>query len=304
MRERIREVLFEFLARGYRHPEEIDTYLDTLPTCRLEGYGGDTMCVEVATARQRVIIDGGSGLRPLGYELTGGECGCGKGELHLLLTHFHWDHLIGLPFFVPLFVPGNTVHVYAVQPELPQVFATLFQPPFFPLSLDRVAAKIVYHRLTPRTPFAIGDLTITPYRLDHPDPCWGFRFEADGKAYAHCVDSEITRVSRHDLGSDLPLYQNVDLMAADAQYTLLESMEKVNWGHGSAPVGLEIAMREGIKRVMFVHHDPAASDSKVAAAEDETRRLYEKYCQMSHHPPTTLHPVEWWFANDGTCVEV
>jgi len=90
----------------------------------------------------------------------------------------------------------------------------------------------------------------------------GYRIENGGKVFSHCVDTECTRVSREELGEDLPLYQNVDLMLFDAQYTLMESIERVNWGHAAASLGLDIAMREGVKRVLFMHHDPASTDEK------------------------------------------
>lgn len=300
LESRIKDILYSFFAAGYQHATDIDQYLSSLPTHQFGGYGGETLCIEVLTAQQRLIIDAGSGLRSLGYELIKGPCGQGMAELHIFFTHFHWDHLAGLPFFVPLFIPGNVIHVYAVQPDLPDVFCTLFKKPYFPVSLDRIDATIKYHQLEPRQPYHFNDITVTPYQLDHPDPCWGYRIEADNKVLAYCVDNEIQRVSRRDLGPDLPLYQDVDLMIMDAQYTLLESTEKVNWGHGAAPDGLEIAMREGIKRVLFVHHDPAASDEKIAAAEAEARGYYEKQLKMYCTTTPKLQTVEWAFARDGT----
>lgn len=297
--QRIKDVLQGFFAAGYQTADDIDPYLASLPDCQFGGYGGETSCAEVRSPNQQIIIDGGSGLRSLGYELVKGACGLGDGELHLLFTHFHWDHLSGLPFFVPFFIPGNIVHVYAVQPDLPDMFRTVFQKPYFPVSLEKLDARIEYHQLQPRQPLQLNDMTVTPYQMDHPDPCWGFRIESAGKVVAYCVDNEVQRISRSELGSDLPLYQGVDLLVADAQYTLLEATERVNWGHGAAPDVLEIAMREGIKQIMFVHHDPAASDAKIAAAEAQARGFYEKQLRMNPCSQMRLHEVDWRFARDG-----
>lgn len=281
---------------GSNDPED---FLSERPRHRFGGYGGNTPCIEIKSGNQQLIIDAGSGIRPLGYELLNGPCGQGNGEIHLLFTHFHWDHLIGLPFFTPIFIPGNVIHVYSVQPELKSVFQTLFRKPYFPVDLERLGARIEYHTLEPRKPRVFGDFKVTPYQLDHPDPCWGFKVEKGGKVFSHCVDTECTRVMREELGQDLPLYQGVDLMLFDAQYTIMESIEKVNWGHAAASLGLDIAMREGIKQVIFMHHDPASSNDKIAAAESQARRYYEAQMKNAKERNLPLHEVTWKFGFEG-----
>ena len=301
---RLRFVLGEFLGRGLSAKSEIDTFLKSLPDHLRRGFGGNTACIEVLTDKTQVIIDGGSGLRRLGEKLIGGPCGSGRGEVHIFFTHFHWDHLIGLPFFIPIFIPGNQIHFHAVQPDLETVIRTVFSKPFFPVPFEQLQAKITFHRLQPRAPLQHGDLLLTPYQLDHPDPCWGYRFEHGGKVFSYCVDTEATRVSAKDLGPDLPLYQNVDLMLFDAQYTLLEAAEKINWGHAAAPIGLDIALREGIKKILFAHHDPAASDEKIADAEQQTREYHSAYLDSARASNKSLPHVEWSFATEGMLVTV
>ncbi len=300
----IRSVLRDFFEKGNKKTTEVEDFLSKLPRHQFGGYGGNTPCLEVKTDSTRIIVDGGSGIRTLGYELLSGACGKGTGEVHLLFTHFHWDHLIGLPFFTPIFIPGNKIHVYAVQPDLPDVFKTIFRKPYFPVPLEALGSKIIYHQLKPREKFEIGDVDIVPYQLDHPDPCWGFRFVSRGRTFAHCVDTECTRVTREELGVDLPLYQGVDLMVFDAQYSLMETIEKMNWGHAAASLGIDIAMREGVRRVLFMHHDPASSAEKIAAAEAHARRYYDaqlKAAKRSNHP---THEVDWSFAHEGLETEV
>lgn len=304
LRAKIEQVLELALDAGVNTPKEIQRYLAGLPPHQVGGFGGNTPCVEVASGKSVAIIDAGSGIRSLGYQLLNGPCGQGSGEAHLFFTHFHWDHLMGLPFFTPFFIPGNQVHVYAVQPELPEVFKTVFKKPYFPLNIDQLAAKIHYHKLEPRKPLVLGDLTITPYQLDHPDPCWGYKIQGGGRTYSHCVDTECTRVSQGDLGADLPLYQNSDLMVFDSQYTLMETIEKINWGHAAASLGLDLAMREGIKRVVFMHFDPAASDEKIAQAELQARRYYDSQLKNARKKGIPLHEVEWEFAREGMVIEV
>ncbi|NDG85187.1 MAG: MBL fold metallo-hydrolase [Proteobacteria bacterium] len=298
METRAEEILHQFsLAGGKR--ESIKPFLSGLPRELFGGYGGNTSCVEVVTDKQRLIIDAGSGIRLLGYDLLKGPCGKGQGEVDLLFTHFHWDHLAGLPFFVPVFIKGNTIRAHAVQPEIHEVFKTVFRKPYFPVPLEALGATIQTKQMAPRVPMVFGDITVTPYELDHPDPCWGFRIEHEGKVFSYCVDTEATRNSRQELGPDLPLYQGVDLMIFDSQYTLSEVLEKVDWGHSSATIGMDIAMREGIKKIIFVHHDPAASDHKVAMAQGEAQRYYQSQLKQRKGAGHPLYEVEWEFGYEG-----
>ncbi|MCB0386595.1 MAG: MBL fold metallo-hydrolase, partial [Bdellovibrionales bacterium] len=159
-------------------------------------------------------------------------------------------------------------------------------------------------KLEPRQARSFGDLKITPYQLDHPDPCWGFRCESGGKVFSHCVDTEGTRVSQKDLDKDLPLYQNADLVIYDAQYSFLEAAEKIDWGHASGPIGIDIAMREKIKQILFIHHDPSASDEKVQRAEDQTRAYYDSCVRMAKDQGLEVHEFDWCFAAEGMVVEL
>ncbi len=296
---RFRGLLHEFVARGYREVADVDRFIQSLPPQRIGGYGGNTMCVEVSSDTQQLIVDAGSGIRPLGYELLRGLCGRGMGSVHILMTHFHWDHLIGLPFFTPIFIPGNTIHLYAVETNLEEVIRTVFHKPNFPVPFERLGAKLEFHRLAPRQPTTIGDIVVTPYQLDHPDPCWGFRFEHGGKVLSHCADTECKRATREQLGLDLPLYQGVDLMIFDAQYSIHELVEKVDWGHAAAMIGLDLAMHEGIKRIAFIHHEPASSDERIAEVEAHTRQYYDWQIQTSREKHLGLHEVDFCFAREG-----
>jgi phosphoribosyl 1,2-cyclic phosphodiesterase len=305
--DRCKQLLQGFFDAGFTSAKQIDRYLDSVTRHRLGGYGGNTPCFEGISEKQRFIIDGGTGIRQLGYELLQGPCGKGNGEVHLFFTHFHWDHLIGLPFFTPLFIPGNKIHVYAVQPDLPEVFRSVFRKPYFPVPLEQLGATIEYHRLAPREPFKLGDVTLTPYELDHPDPCWGYKIEQGGKALAYCVDTEGARASREKLAADLPLYQGVEVMIFDAQYTLTETLEKINWGHAAASIGLDIAFRENIPRVIFMHHDPASNDEKIAMAEAEARRYYKSQLKVMERlagKDARVPGVQWSFAYEGMEFEV
>lgn len=294
----------QFFKQGHKDPSEIKAFIKKQSIARIGGFGTATTCVEVQSPKTQIIIDGGSGIRNLSEEMVRGPAGKGQAEIHIFLTHFHWDHLIGLPFFAPHFIKGNKIHYYAVQDRLDEMVKAVFRKPWFPVPFEALGATIQFHQLPPRKPVQIGDMTVTAYQLDHPDPCWGFRVENGGKVYSHCVDTEGTRTTREALGADLPLYQNADLMYFDAQYTLPELAEKANWGHSAAQIGLEIAQREGIKNVLFAHHDPGASTEQIFEIQAKIREFYDarmKESVLSHHP---LPDVHWEYAFEGMVVEI
>ncbi len=303
MRWRVQEVLtqFERLREG-NVAVNADTFLDTLPNHLLGGYGGNTSCAEVNCGSTRLLIDAGSGLR--GFSELMMQTEATTNEYHLYFTHFHWDHLIGLPFFVPLYMKGKTIHIYAVHEDLEDILKTLFKKPTFPVPYEVVRSQIKIHPLQPRQKFKIGDLELTPYQLDHPDPSWGVRVEGDGKALAWAVDSECTRTSREELGEDLKLYQDADLLVFDAQYSFSEALEKINWGHSSAPIGIDLALRENVKLALFAHHDPSATDENIFQAEEHTRHYYHELVKARKRAGLSVPDLKWRFAREGEIIQL
>jgi phosphoribosyl 1,2-cyclic phosphodiesterase len=300
----IEGLLRGFFNAGLRDSSQVTKYIESLGTAHLGGYGAATTAVEVRSHKNTIIIDGGSGIRSLSEQIMSGKAGSSRGPFHIFMTHFHWDHVIGLPFFVPHFMPGVQVHYYAVQENLENLIRGVFAKPYFPVPFESLAAKIQFHILDPRKPMQLDDMTITPYKLDHPDPCWGYRVECGKKVYAHCVDTEGTRMSREELGEDLPLYQGVDLMYYDAQYTFPELAEKANWGHSASQVGLDIAFREGIKQVLFAHHDPGASIQQVQELKRQTMEYYDWRLSTAKENDEPMNAVNWDFAYEGLTIKL
>lgn len=263
-------------------------------------FGGHTPCTEVAYGDQQFVIDMGTGLREFGTKHLGK-----RKEFVFFLTHLHWDHLIGLNFFVPIFVPGHKLIIHYVHKTAPESIRNLFNGINFPVKWDQLGAQIEFREVRLYEWLNLGDVRVSPFALDHPGGSFGWRFEAGGRSCVIGFDGEYSRVSREDLGRDLPYYQNLDLLVFDAQYELEELINKHDWGHSSASIGIDIALREGIKKLVFIHHDPWASDERLRAALvnakkylDASVRRYAKQGWVATHVPELLS------AYDGLKVRV
>jgi len=239
--------------------------------------GGNTPSVEIVTpgGDQAIVLDAGSGIRALGLDLQ--RRAPAVASIHLFLSHFHWDHVQGLPYFAPLFEPGRSIRFYTTHhPEtLQSVLATQMAAPFYPFPLEAVSSQPEFCLLEPqgvtlgRPPHVV---TVTPFPLNHPQGCSGFRVVSDGRVIVYATDFE-----RGDPRLDAVLDEQcagADLLIADAQYTDAELEAHRGWGHSTWRQAAELARRAGVRRLILFHHDPARTDAEVAAIEREAREVF------------------------------
>jgi len=243
--------------------DAVARWVDALPL-RIRGHvGGNTPCVEMRTAAGDIfIIDFGSGIRALGNELVRNDFGKGRGHAHLFLSHFHWDHIQGWPFFKPAYIPGNRFDIYTrhenIQPRLRQQQ----EAPFFPsASWDDMRADFSYYEID-EEPLVLcdGRVRVTSIELDHPSRAFAYRFEADGKVFVYASDATYEDLDDVALRPYVEFYRDADVLIFDAQFTLSESREKRSWGHSSAIIGVELACLANVKNLVLFHHDPGADD--------------------------------------------
>lgn len=254
----------------------------SIPTPELGclGVGGNTSCVEVRAADgTTLVLDTGTGARALGVALTA-EAGGRPVHAHVLFSHFHWDHLQGLPFFAPLYTPGNHVHFYAAgtppggvpDGRLGALLQGQMCPPYFPVPFHEVGAATTATTLPEGEPFAIGGLTVRPFPLYHPQGAHGFRIEFDGAAVVYATDYE------HGLPSfDAGLRdvaRGADLLISDAQFTPDEYALRRGWGHTTYAEAASVAEAAGVDRLVLFHHDPAHDDETMARIQTSARALF------------------------------
>lgn len=222
-------------------------------------YGGHTACTQVGHADALACIDMGTGLQRYGADLASNA----PKEHHIFMTHMHWDHIIGLPFFKPIYTSGQKVKIHHVHKNAPKFIKILFNGVNFPLKWDAVADQIEFCQLKLYRPVQVGEMEFTPFALDHPGGSFGYRVDAGGKSLAIAVDGEFQRHSPDELGADLKFYQDLDLILFDAQYEKEELAKRYDWGHSSPDKGVDLALREGIKHLLLTHHDPEADQEKL-----------------------------------------
>ncbi len=227
-------------------------------------YGGNTSCVEVSADGEHLILDAGSGIRPLGLALAAEAAGQPL-TLTLLLTHTHWDHIQGFPFFVPAYQPQNQIRVLGYEGarrELQDTLAGQMESPYFPVALAQMPGNIVIEELK-ETSFGVGKLAVRAVRTKHPGVTMGYRIETSAGSICYIPDHESTP-GEHG-GEVGELIAGSDIVLLDAQYTADEYAMKKGWGHGCLDDVVRIAREAGVKRLFLFHHDPAHDDVFVDA---------------------------------------
>ncbi len=256
-------------------PAAIKTYIAGLPSSVNAVVGGNTTCVEITSGGDTFIIDAGSGIRPLGYQLMTRQFGKGQGEAHIFLTHAHWDHLQGYPFFLPAYLPGNRFTVYAVNYD-PQHYLEHQQlaPMYFPVPTSVMASQKRFVQLREGEMVKIGRVTVTSLALYHPGTAYAYRFDDGESVFVFASDGEYKSLAEPSLRRYIEFFEGADALVFDSQYSLRDVFfSRADWGHSSAIIGVDIAERARAKRLVTFHHEPTHTDEQIYQIA-ETARQY------------------------------
>ena len=238
-------------------------------------YGGNTSCVEVRLeSGHALVLDAGTGMRPLGVEMQQDL----PIELHVMLTHLHLDHLQGLGFFRPLFAPDLDIHLWGpsspVQ-HLAERIAMYLSPPLFPVRLEDVPSRLTFHD-APEEAVTIGSATVRAAKVTHQGPTVGYRIEENGRTFVYLPDHEPS------IGSDLAtipaewmsghdIAHNADVLLHDGQYRDQEYGAHIGWGHSSIGDAMEFANKASVGQLVLFHHDPYHTDTELEELLVEAR---------------------------------
>ncbi len=239
---------------------------------RYTEFGGNTPCVSVklTSTHDIVILDSGSGIRELGLELmrTIGEH---SGNLHLFLTHAHWDHIQGFPFFVPAFVPSFSLDIYCSK-DARDILSRQMSAPFFPVGLDAMGSTKRFHMLNGSGEVRVGNGCIRNIPLPHPQESTAFRVEENGASLVFATDTEH---SVNGVNEQLAsLAKGTDLLIYDAQYTIEEYEKKRGWGHSTFTEAVRLAEVSGAKKLVLYSHDPTHDDVTLREIEQAAQEMF------------------------------
>ncbi len=273
-RKKVRAALETALAKGLKPGADIDAFMDDeLPFSTWGSYGSNTCCVQFDTGHDEYLIcDCGSGLRDLGNHIMATR-GPRPAVFNIFMTHLHWDHLMGFPFFIPAYIPGNRINFFGVHDQVEHVFRTQQSQPFFPVGFDMLGADITFTTIEADTPMDIAGATVLAKEQDHPGRSYGYRVTQNGKSAILSTDCE-HRADAQDDGYDfLEFFKDADLLIFDAQYTFeAANTAKEDWGHSSNVIGVELAKRSGVKTLCLFHQEPTLEDDALEQFLGDTRR--------------------------------
>jgi phosphoribosyl 1,2-cyclic phosphodiesterase len=218
----------------------------------------------------------GSGLREFGLSAMKRCAGGHARKYNIFLSHLHWDHIMGFPFFVPAYIPGNRIIIYGCHEQLETALRRQQEPISFPVTFDQLGATIEFRRLTPGEPIEINGLKVTAKLQLHAGDSYGYRLEHGGQTIIYSTDSEHKLDNEAERQAFVDFFRDADLVIFDAMYSLADAISvKADWGHSSNVVGVELCQLARARRLALFHHEPIYDDAQISRVLAETRRYAE-----------------------------
>lgn len=263
---KILRVLKKVEAEDIKSNASITKFMDSISRLDKGTAGGNSACVQMSVGGYELFFDGGSGCVRMAKELFAGAFGRGKGEAHWFITHTHHDHIVGIPMFGPLYIPGNRFHFISPFKDLESRFHRYLQGDFFPVPFASLASTIDFISLEEENKqgYDLGDVKVRWLCNDHPGGSYSYRVEYKGKVAILSTDAEYKQLSFQALKPVEEFFSNADILIFDAQYAFTDSVAmKRDWGHSSSMVGIDLALDANVKKLLLFHHDPVLSDEQL-----------------------------------------
>lgn len=283
-----------FCKSPYAENLDYKGFLDVLPMHTVGGFGGNTISVQLTDAGQNsLFIDAGTGIRTPALELMQGTASTGTAEIHILFTHHNLANIMGLSLFLPLYTKKNKVHFYSLHSDFEQKIKSVLT--------EEPLCDLIFHKLEPTKKIIINDFHVTPFLFNQTSTCAAYKIEKNGKVYSHCVNSENNAVKNALNVPDLALYKNVDFMLHDGQFTIANKSSNITPANDSAPIGLEVAMKEKVKKILFTNHDAWAGDDEIS---ERYLNSFDQLLVYLNKNKVDKLTIDWGVAYEGQIVEL
>lgn len=302
----VRDKLFHALDQAQQvgavldSPDKINAFVDSLGFAAAGTFGGHSSCVQIeGDGAEHVLCDLGSGVRPFGAQMMR-RFGPGQPQTyHVFMSHLHWDHIMGFPFFTPAYLPGNRIVIYGCHAELEHAFRRQQAAPSFPVDFSSLASSIEFRVLAPDVPYDIAGFQVRASKQMHEGDSYGWRFERGGKSVVYSTDSEHKLGDADTFNRVVAFFRGADLVIFDAMYSLADAISvKADWGHSSNIMGVRLCRDAGVKTLCMFHHEPVHGDARLEALLAETR-MFEQTSRDGPLLGQAAPPLEVIAAWDG-----
>ena len=272
LRDKAKALLLEASPSDLASPAAIDAYLDRSEHART--YGGNTSCVEVTIGDSVFVLDAGTGIRALGGALKA-EGRDKSARINLFFTHFHWDHICGFPFFLPIYQPGREIGVWSGRSDSERLLSLQMNDAHFPVKWNNLPSKISCRQLPEGAATEIDGAQVRILPLIHPDKAYGYRIDAGGSSVVYLTDTEVSKHPDKVAETYAQFVDGADLVIVDAMYGFLDYHDHINFGHSTIFNFIDFFRDAGIGELVIFHHDPLASDPQVTRLCADARRYKE-----------------------------
>ena len=273
-KEKIYRILELSLENKLESKCDINEFIESLPDQYKTTFGGNTSCVTVSSGNTTIILDAGSGLKDFGNSIYSEGSLDNKHNLNILLSHTHLDHINGLPFFGPLYDSNVSIYFYSVHKDIAEPLKNQQSNRFFPVPFEKTGSKKSFINKKEGEEFNIGSFKVTSLLLDHPNGSYAYRIEdKNGKILVYATDGEYK--PGFNESRVCSFYKDADVLIFDAQYTMLDLSVKYDYGHSTPVMGVDLARKSRVKKLILFHHDPFYNDQNLKEANNAAVQ-YEK----------------------------
>lgn len=282
VQSKIMAVVQRITPRDIASADAREKFVANLPDWLFGTVGGNTPCVEISDDEgTEIVLDAGSGLRVMGKL---GHKPASK-TYNVFFSHFHWDHIQGLPFFDAAYDPSVTLEIYSAFPAAERILKRQMYRPYFPVPFEAFTKNFHFHQVKMGEVFNVGNFEVCACKMSHPGKSYSYAFKQKGRHFVYATDVELSQKDFLRTPAHVAVFENADAIVLDSQYTVAEAYQKENWGHSAFCYAIDFAIHWNIKNIYLFHHEPTYDDKKLNSILKAARW----YAQYVEHTDLSIH---------------